>query len=73
MNLMMNGTDAMKDVDGTRELAIRSQPAGNEEFLVSVSDTGVRATVAAGRPDSSTRSLPPSRMGPVWGCPSAAP
>jgi len=41
MNLLMNSTDAMKDVDGTRELAIKSQPAGNEEFLVSVSDTGV--------------------------------
>jgi len=41
MNLMMNGTDAMKDVDGTRELAITSQPADHEAFLVSVSDTGV--------------------------------
>jgi PAS domain S-box-containing protein len=41
MNLMMNGTDAMKDVDGTRELAITSQPAAKEECLVSVSDTGV--------------------------------
>ena len=41
MNLMMNGTDAMKDVEGTRELAIKSQPADNEECLVSVSDTGV--------------------------------
>ena len=41
MNLMMNGTDAMKDVEGTRELAITSQPADNEECLVSVSDTGV--------------------------------
>src|SRR6267143_1405045 len=40
MNLMMNGTDAMKDVDGTRELAITSQP-GKEDCLVSVSDTGV--------------------------------
>ena len=41
MNLMINGTDAMKDVDGARELAITSQPADNGEFLVSVSDTGV--------------------------------
>jgi NO-binding membrane sensor protein with MHYT domain/signal transduction histidine kinase len=41
MNLMMNGTDAMKDVDGTRELTIKSQPGDNEDFLVSVSDTGV--------------------------------
>src|SRR5712664_2010659 len=41
MNLMMNGTDAMKQVEGTRELAITSQPAHNEECLVSMSDTGV--------------------------------
>jgi len=41
MNLIMNGTDAMKDVEGTRELAIKSQPADNEELLVSVSDTGI--------------------------------
>jgi C4-dicarboxylate-specific signal transduction histidine kinase len=41
MNLMMNSTDAMKDVDGTRELTIKSQPGDNDDFLVSVSDTGV--------------------------------
>ena len=41
MNLIMNGTDAMKDVEGARELAIQSQPADNEELLVSVSDTGI--------------------------------
>jgi signal transduction histidine kinase len=40
MNLMINGFDAMKSVDGTRELAIRSQRAENEQVLVSVSDTG---------------------------------
>jgi len=33
--------DAMKDVDGTRELAIKSQRAENEQVLVTVSDTGV--------------------------------
>jgi signal transduction histidine kinase len=31
----------MKSVDGTRELAIKSQRAENEQLLVSVSDTGV--------------------------------
>jgi signal transduction histidine kinase len=31
----------MKIVDGTRELAIRSQRAENDQLLVSVSDTGV--------------------------------
>jgi signal transduction histidine kinase len=41
MNLMINGFDAMKSVDGTRELAIRSQRAENEQVLVSVSDTGI--------------------------------
>ena len=41
MNLMTNSIDAMKSVDGTRELAIQSQRAGNEQLLVSVSDTGV--------------------------------
>jgi PAS domain S-box-containing protein len=40
MNLMMNSIDAMKDVDGTRELTIKSQRAEYEELLVSVSDTG---------------------------------
>jgi PAS domain S-box-containing protein len=41
MNLIMNSIDAMKDVDGTRELIIKSQSAENEQVLVSVSDTGV--------------------------------
>ena len=41
MNLMLNGMDAMKDMDGTRELAIKSQRAENEQVLVTVSDTGV--------------------------------
>src|SRR6266404_7202290 len=41
MNLMINGIDATKNMDGTRELAIKSQRAGNEEVVVSVTDTGV--------------------------------
>jgi len=41
MNLIINSIDAMKDVEGTRELVIKSQQAENEELLVSVSDTGV--------------------------------
>jgi predicted ATPase/signal transduction histidine kinase/tRNA A-37 threonylcarbamoyl transferase component Bud32 len=41
MNLMVNGIDAMKDVDGARELVIKSQPAENDQLLVSVSDIGV--------------------------------
>src|SRR5260221_1419002 len=41
MNLMINGIDAMKRVDGTRELVIESRRAEREQLLVSVSDTGV--------------------------------
>jgi C4-dicarboxylate-specific signal transduction histidine kinase len=41
MNLMTNSIDAMKAADGTRELAIKSQPAEDGQLLVSVSDTGV--------------------------------
>src|SRR6202795_3038098 len=41
MNLMLNGIDAMKDADGRRELAIKSQRAETEQILVSVNDTGV--------------------------------
>jgi signal transduction histidine kinase len=41
MNLMMNGIDAMSEVDGTRELTIQSQRGENGQVLISVSDTGV--------------------------------
>ena len=41
MNLMINGIDAMKDMDGTRELTIKAQRAENDQLMVSVSDTGV--------------------------------
>jgi NO-binding membrane sensor protein with MHYT domain/two-component sensor histidine kinase len=41
MNLISNSIDATKDVDGTRELAIKSRRAENEQLMVSVSDTGV--------------------------------
>ena len=41
MNLIVNGVEAMHDVDGPRELTIKSQPAENDELLLSVSDTGV--------------------------------
>ncbi len=40
--LAADGIDAMKDVNGTRGLAIKSQRAEGEQLLVSVSDTGVR-------------------------------
>ena len=41
MNLMMNGIDAMVDVDGTRELVISSQRVKDGQLTLSVSDSGV--------------------------------
>jgi PAS domain S-box-containing protein len=41
MNLIVNSIEAMRDVDGVRELVIKSQRAENKQVLVSVSDTGV--------------------------------
>ena len=40
MNLMMNSIDAMKDVDGMRELTVQSQRGEDGQVLISVSDTG---------------------------------
>ncbi len=40
MNLMINGIEAMKEADGTRELTIKSKRAETDQVLVSVSDTG---------------------------------
>jgi PAS domain S-box-containing protein len=41
MNLMINGIDAMKAVDGPRQLTLSTQSDSNEPLLVSVVDTGV--------------------------------
>jgi C4-dicarboxylate-specific signal transduction histidine kinase len=41
MNLMINSIDAMKDVNGTRELFIRSRRSEDGQVMVAVSDTGV--------------------------------
>jgi signal transduction histidine kinase len=41
MNLIMNSIEATRDVEGPRELVIKSELAENEQLLVSVSDTGV--------------------------------
>jgi signal transduction histidine kinase len=41
MNLMINGIEAMKDVDGPRQLVIKSQPAPDTQLMVSINDTGV--------------------------------
>jgi C4-dicarboxylate-specific signal transduction histidine kinase len=49
MNLIVNGIEAMKDVDAPRELAIRSQRADDGQLLVCVSDTGVGLPPQQGR------------------------
>jgi PAS domain S-box-containing protein len=41
MNLMINSIEAMKAVDGPRELSIKSQGAEDGQLMVSVRDTGV--------------------------------
>jgi len=41
MNLIVNSIDAMRNVNGTRELTIDSQPGENDEVVISISDTGV--------------------------------
>jgi PAS domain S-box-containing protein len=41
MNLMINSIEAMKDVDGPRELSITAQSTEDARLMVSVSDTGV--------------------------------
>jgi PAS domain S-box-containing protein len=41
MNLIVNSIDALKDVEGARELLIQSQRTENQHLLLSVRDTGV--------------------------------
>ncbi len=41
MNLIVNSIDAMRNVNGTRELTVSSQPGENDDVVVSISDTGV--------------------------------
>jgi len=41
MNLMLNSIDAMKNVDGTRELTIQLQRSENDQVRISVIDTGI--------------------------------
>jgi PAS domain S-box-containing protein len=41
MNLIINSIDAMKDVDQTRELVIRSKRGEDQCLIISVTDTGV--------------------------------
>jgi signal transduction histidine kinase len=41
MNLIINGIEAMKEVDGIREIIIKSQRSENDQILVSIRDTGI--------------------------------
>ena len=41
MNLIMNGIEAMKDMDGVRELAIRTRRTDERKTLISISDLGM--------------------------------
>ena len=41
MNLIVNSIEAMKEVDGMREIVIQSHRADKEQILVSFSDTGI--------------------------------
>jgi signal transduction histidine kinase len=41
MNLILNGIEAMKEADGTRELHIESRHGGDGQLEVCVRDTGV--------------------------------
>src|SRR3984957_5921682 len=41
MNLIINGIEAMKDIDGPRELIICSQHGEDGQLMLSVNDTGV--------------------------------
>jgi signal transduction histidine kinase len=41
MNLIVNSIEAMKELDGTREVIVKSQQVENEQILVSVIDTGI--------------------------------
>jgi signal transduction histidine kinase len=52
MNLMINGIDATKAVDGPRQLTLGTQNDSNEQLLVSVEDTGI--------------GLPPNQAGQIF-------
>jgi len=70
MNLIVNSLEAMKDVEGIRELAIKSQLGENEQLLVTVSDTGMGFPPQFAE-QILTRSLRPNLTVPAWGFASA--
>lgn len=70
MNLTVNSIDAMKEVDGTRELTIYSQRTTKDEVLVSVNETGV-GLPRSRRARYSTRFSRRSLTALAWGFASA--
>jgi predicted ATPase/signal transduction histidine kinase/GAF domain-containing protein len=88
MNLIMNGIEAMKDVQGVRELAIKSRRTNAGEVMVSISDTGsglprqgadqIFDTFFTTKPDGTGMGLPISRSiveahgGRLWAEPNAS-
>jgi len=67
MNLMVNSIDAMKEVDGTRELTINSQRGENEQSCGVGQRYGRRAACGAGGTKSSMPSSPPKPHGTGMG------
>lgn len=78
-NLVVNSIDAMKGVEETRELAIKSQPADGDQVMVCISDTGVGLppkgtfrTLFTTKPDGVgmglfiSRSIVESHRGRLW-------
>ena len=72
MNLMINGIDAMKAVDGPRQLTLGTKNESNEELVVSVADTGELDCLRTKPARYSTLSSRPRNTAPAWGCASAA-
>ncbi len=52
MNLIINGIEAMKDVDGIREMVVKSQRGEDEQNLVSVAAKRRTATECRAESDS---------------------
>ncbi len=66
MNLMINSIDAMKAVDGPRQLTLGTQNDSDEQLLVSVEDTGVGLPPGTKLARYLTLFLPPRNKAPAW-------
>lgn len=71
MNLMLNGVEAMRDMNSQGQLTITSRQDENRQLLISVADTGVRLeagqeekifnTLFTSKPQGTGMGLPISR------------